>query len=88
MIQSTKLQVFPKGLYNLLHWIKREYDNPTTMITESGVSDRGGTDDTARISYFNSYLDAVLDAINEGCNIEGYVAWSLMDSFEWIAGYM
>lgn len=71
----------------MLHWIKKEYDNPPTIVTESGVSDRGGTNDTARINYFNSYLDAVLDAIEEDCNVQGYIAWSLMDSFEWRAGY-
>lgn len=74
-------------MYKLLMWIKKEYNNPTTIVTESGVSDRGGTNDTARIKYFYSYLDSVLDAIEEGCNVQGYIAWSLMDSFEWRAGY-
>ncbi|XP_063706930.1 myrosinase 1-like [Culicoides brevitarsis] len=84
---SAWLRVFPRGMYNLLQWIRREYDNPTVIVTESGVSDKGGTNDTARISYYNSYLEAVLDAIEEGCNIEGYIAWSLMDSFEWTSGF-
>lgn len=84
---SEWLRVFPKGMYKLLMWIKKEYNNPPTIVTENGVSDRGGTNDTARIKYYYSYLDSVLDAIEEGCNVQGYVAWSLMDSFEWRAGY-
>lgn len=68
-------------------WIKKEYDNPQVIVTENGVSDKGGLMDLGRINYFNTYLDAVLDAMDDGCNIFGYVAWSLMDSFEWKAGY-
>ncbi|XP_063708613.1 myrosinase 1-like [Culicoides brevitarsis] len=85
---SDWLRVYPKGFYNLLKWISKTYDNPPVIITESGVSDRGGTNDTERIKYFYSYLDATLDAIDEGCNVTGYIAWSLMDSFEWLAGYI
>lgn len=71
----------------LLNWIRKEYDNPVTYVTENGVSDRGGTYDLKRIDFFNSYLEAVLDAIQDGCNIKAYIAWSLMDSYEWKAGF-
>lgn len=74
-------------MYKLLSWIRKEYNNPPVIITENGVSDKGGLNDVNRIDYFNSYLTAVLDAIEDGCNIKGYIAWSLMDSFEWKVGY-
>lgn len=84
---SPWLHVYPKGLYDLLMWINKEYNNPLVIITENGVSDKGGLDDWARVEYINSYLTATLDAIEDGCNVGGYVYWSLMDSFEWKAGY-
>lgn len=54
---------------------------------ENGVSDAGGLNDLERVDYYQSYLEAVLDAIDDGCNVNGYIAWSLMDSLEWTAGY-
>lgn len=68
-------------------WVNKEYDNPPIYITENGVSDLGGLNDLARVDYYNSYLDSVLDAMEDGCKVLGYIAWSLMDSLEWTVGY-
>lgn len=62
------------------------------MITENGAAfhDKlinGSVEDKERIEYFKNYLSAVLRAKNEGVNITGYLAWTLMDNFEWAEGY-
>lgn len=72
---------------HLLNWIRKEYDNPPVYVTENGVSDKGGLNDRKRVECFNSYLSSILGAIKDGCRVKGYVAWSLMDSFEWKAGF-
>lgn len=57
------LQPVPSGMYKLLMWINKEYNNPPVIVTENGVSDNNGVDDRDRVNYFNSYLSAVLDAM-------------------------
>lgn len=77
----------PWGFYELLMKIKADYNNPAVYITENGFSTRGGLDDEDRVSYYRQYLEAVLDAIDEGADIRCYTAWSIMDNFEWMRGY-
>jgi beta-glucosidase len=63
------------------------------MITENGaaykdtIASDGRVHDPERIAYFQAYLAAVLKAKNEGINISGYMAWTLMDNFEWAEGF-
>ncbi|XP_061723363.1 myrosinase 1-like isoform X1 [Cydia pomonella] len=80
-------KMVPWGFYKLLIDIKNQYDNPTVVITENGWSTGRGLLDDTRIQYHRSYLNMLLDAIDEGCDIQGYTAWSLMDNFEWKHGY-
>ncbi|KAL5995996.1 Beta-glucosidase 44 [Asimina triloba] len=46
-----------------------------------------GLYDFERISYYQSYLLQLKKAIDEGANVVGYFAWSLLDNFEWLSGY-
>nr|WIM01408.1 myrosinase 1-like protein [Limnephilus flavicornis] len=84
---TSWLKVVPWGLRKALLWLKVEYNNPEIVIFENGYSDLGGTNDTGRIDYYKRYLNAMLDAMEEGVNVSGYTAWSLMDNFEWLQGY-
>jgi beta-glucosidase len=61
-------------------------------ITENGAAFKdewknGVIDDQDRISYFKQYLAALYKAKQEGINLKGYMAWTLMDNFEWSEGY-
>lgn len=62
------------------------------IITENGAAFQdkvvnGVINDTERIAYFKLYLEALLKVKEEGVNVTGYMAWTLMDNFEWAEGY-
>ncbi|KAG6451635.1 hypothetical protein O3G_MSEX007281 [Manduca sexta] len=80
--------VYPEGIRQQLLWVRKQYGDIKIIITENGYSSETGLNDTERINYYRDYLKQVLLAIKEdGLNITGYTAWTLMDNFEWTDGY-
>ncbi|CAD6997404.1 unnamed protein product [Ceratitis capitata] len=84
---SNWLYCVPQGLEDILKWIRDRYDNVEVFVTENGWSDYGALEDTDRIDFLQAHLQAVLNAINDGCNVTHYSHWSLIDNFEWNMGY-
>jgi len=91
---SSWLKVTPWGIREALKWATAQYTTeakgqPAFYITENGFSDLlGNIDDLQRIYYYKHYINQLLRAIKEdGVDLRGYYAWSLMDNFEWAMGY-
>jgi beta-glucosidase len=86
-------EVYPMGLYNLLKRIHSDYNPPSIYITENGaayedvLTPSGEIHDERRTAYYQSHLEAVHHAIQDGVRVDGYFAWSLLDNFEWAYGY-
>ncbi len=86
-------EVAPDAMYNMLVLLKEKYNNMATYITENGASYHTGKSEDGKIydiereNYFRGYISSVHRAIQEGCDVKGYFAWSLMDNFEWALGY-
>jgi len=93
--QSFWLRPNPQGFHDLIVWISKRYGNPPIYVTESGTSLKGENDlpldkileDDFRVEYFDGYVKALAKAVEEGVDVRGYMAWSLMDNFEWAEGY-
>jgi beta-glucosidase len=47
----------------------------------------GAVNDRERIDYFEQYVGAMQEAVALGADVRGYFIWSLLDNFEWGAGY-
>ncbi|CAK1544188.1 unnamed protein product [Leptosia nina] len=84
---TTWMKIVPWGFYKFLTKIREDYGNPPVYILENGCSTDVGLQDDVRVKCLKLYLDALLDAIDEGSDIQMYTVWSLMDNFEWYEGY-
>jgi beta-glucosidase len=85
-------EVAPANFTDLLTRLDRDYDLPPLFITENGAAYRdlvvdGDVKDEDRRAYIESHIRAIADAIDQGVDVRGYFVWSLLDNFEWAAGY-
>jgi beta-glucosidase len=93
-ITAGDVAIRPDALYSVLTRLHRDWTQQLPLwITESGIAlhDYVGPDgrchDPERIDYYEGHFRAAARAIGEGVPLQGYIVWSLMDNFEWAAGY-
>ncbi len=85
-------QVDPNAFRDTLLDAHDRYGLPI-YVTENGAGAvekpdaSGKVDDPERIAYLSRYIDAMQEAIDTGADVRGYFVWSLLDNFEWGAGY-
>lgn len=77
-------EIYPQGLTDLLVRVSRDYTKLPLYVTENGMSE---DDDTRRVSFYEEHLKAILAAQEQGADVRGYFAWSLLDNYEWAEGY-
>jgi beta-glucosidase len=87
------LEVWPRGIYDLVMQISRDYNHPIIEITETGGSYMDSPDangrvaDVRRIAFYREHLAELARAVADGAKVRAYHAWSLLDNFEWAHGY-
>ncbi|MFZ1382672.1 MAG: family 1 glycosylhydrolase [Scrofimicrobium sp.] len=89
----------PLMFKDLLLRLDREYTRRAGVkmyVTENGAAYDDRVEQTEngpvvhdpdRTAYIKLHLAAVLDAKDEGADVNGYLYWSLMDNYEWAWGY-
>lgn len=84
--------VTPECLYWAPKFLYERYQKPF-YVTENGMSAHdwvsldGKVHDWNRVDFMQRYLSEFKRAAEDGVDIRGYFAWSLMDNFEWAYGY-
>ena len=83
-----------EAIRDVLHMLVEKYQiNIPIYISENGLpyDDADGKeanlDDQMRIGYVRKVLTWLHKAMEDGIDVRGYYLWSLMDNFEWSAGY-
>jgi len=85
-------EVYPEAIHQAIMRIWNDYRRPI-FITENGCSygdapdESGVVSDDRRVAFYQHYIAQVGRAIEDGADVRGYYAWSLMDNFEWAEGY-
>jgi len=90
---DSGLEMWPRGLYDLMMQLTRDYNHPIIEITETGgvfmeAPDADGrVADLRRIEFYRQHLAELARAMADGARVRAYHAWSLLDNFEWGNGY-
>ncbi|WP_316301753.1 GH1 family beta-glucosidase [Clavibacter michiganensis] len=88
--------VEPWGLEDHLVALSARWPSLPIMVMENGaafddvlteVDGQPAVLDRHRTQYLIDHLTATLRARDRGANVDGYLVWSLLDNFEWAAGY-
>lgn len=92
----TETGSHPENIGKVLKTIKDMYklDIPI-YISENGMAAKGPEvfeadgiiHDDDRIAYLEKALASIDSVLGEGIDVRGYYLWSLMDNFEWSAGF-
>jgi len=94
-LTDAGLEVWPRGMYDLVTKISKDYNNPIIEITESGCGyldepdgELGGrVPDVRRIQWFKETLAELARAMADGAKVRAFHAWTLLDNFQWGEGY-
>jgi beta-glucosidase len=86
-------EVEPRGLEELLIDVAARTGLPL-VVTENGAayaddvrSEDGSVADDDRVAYLRGHIEAVERARAAGADVRAYIAWTLLDNFEWAEGY-
>jgi beta-glucosidase len=87
------LTLAPEAIYWAPKFVQSLWGANEIFITENGcasddvLSEDGTVYDTDRVMFMRSFLTQLQRAASEGVPVTGYFHWSMMDNFEWMAGY-
>jgi len=75
--------LYPGSLTNAASYAAEVSGRPV-LVTEHGLA---SDDDALRLSHTRASLVSLGEAIGTGLDVRGYLHWTLLDEFEWWAGY-
>jgi len=82
-LTQTGMEFYPECVEHVVRYAAKETGVPI-MVTENGIAT---LDDARRVAYYQRALTGLKRAMDDGVDVRGYVAWSLLDNFEWMMGY-
>jgi beta-glucosidase len=91
---ETHWEVHAPSFTRVLKWVKERYGDMPLYVTENGAAFADPPrvkgerlDDPLRVAYLRDHIAAAGEAIASGVDLRGYFVWSLLDNYEWSAGF-
>jgi beta-glucosidase len=82
-LTAAGYEYYPQALGGTIRLAAARTGKPV-YVTESGIAT---DDDSRRIAYIDAALAEVRQCIDEGIDVRSFIQWSLLDNYEWTAGY-
>ena len=82
-LTQVGMEFYPECVEHVVRYASEQTKVPI-IVTENGIATE---DDNRRVEYYRRALAGLQRAIDDGVDVRGYIAWSLMDNFEWMSGY-
>ena len=84
-------EIHPSSMTQTLVQTAQRLPDVPIYITENGAAfndefRNGEVLDYDRVEFLTSHINAALNALDQGVELRGYFAWSLMDNIEWAEG--
>lgn len=77
-------EYYPQGIAHVVRRVAEVFKGEI-LVTENGIA----TDnDERRVEFIRVALEGLLECIEDGIKLKGYMHWSFVDNFEWMAGYV
>jgi beta-glucosidase len=79
---SLGWEIYAPGLKAVLRKFGK-YGRPI-IVTENGIAT---SDEELRVAFLTAHVAALAEALSAGIDVRGYFYWTLMDNYEWTAGF-
>lgn len=77
-------EYYPQGIAHVVRRVAEVFKGEI-LVPENGIA----TDnDERRVEFIRVALEGLLECIEDGIKLKGYMHWSFVDNFEWMAGYV
>ena len=82
-LTAAGYEYYPAAVGATIRYAAKHIGKPI-YLTETGIATE---DDARRIAFIRDTIAEVRACIAEGIDVKSYIYWSLLDNFEWTAGY-
>jgi beta-glucosidase len=83
LLNQMGSDIYPPSLAGAVQYA-HESTGVAVFVTEHGLAH---DDDRHRAALLGPALEGLLDTIEDGVPVLGYLHWTLLDNFEWVFGY-